>query len=1798
MSKNSYKYNNDYNRFNEPNIPKRKLNVNEDNTIFSYIREGNLNKIKNFNGQINSNAEDKDKNNFIHAVFDITDEDITENMKLDMVKYFVENIHVPINGYNVYNITPIHLAAKYQYSKIFKYLLEKGANVNVVDNKDMTPLHYIVTGKPEKCVDNKVKPLVDLKMEKEPKKLYDKDEGKDLIKKSIDLLNDSDIKTYLDIIKKYIEDIQRYSELDFKSIFDSFSSNIIKIDSDISLSDDDKKNRKTNLLNKLKIDFENSIRTEIPAIFEKINTKPSSIDMDIKDFENFDNMLDNYLNYDKLLLEKNNIETLKTTILNECQEMIKLLDTLDISSLINNIIYLNKTFLGFAILQQQDHKNKNPMAATLDPKIYGSTEFKELFMNKQPEILNINIECNSSIDIDLYLNKIISLESTSDYIFDKFINNDFTNINIVDTNELRNIKDELLKITNYPKYAIFYFYYIQILINEKVMKKNLELLMEIIKDYTNANIIDIPHIVFQIDKSLKNILINKINIENGKYGSFVNNQIKFVNSSGETYYFRPGDNIQNNEDFNFNSKLQSKNRYYTNLESILKKSLKYSENVSKINYSKNIYTSDKFSFFDNGIEENIDYDSLKNYTNNMIAQRFVFNEVIKRNFLENFIVSHFEYPTSLIVKYISQNKKPSNIFYFNNSIFNEISNYKLDKNSVTEIVSSNFPFIDKFVPKFPINFDKTLNLDDLNFINNNEREYVTKLSNLNNTLNDLYKLMFIVGFPDSGTNNNKIKLKFNQISSDIGITELYIRSVFRTNNVYKKCEILLRCFAIISNINETILYDQTGIFPPQYFDSTQIAGPNNMNSKQFKMYIVRIANDLINELCITLYPFIVNSYDNALELKNIIQNKINNNINLYILESIYYMFYNNITNFSFDGTKMSLIYHQISYINYEKTLNVSNDNKNAKFGYFNNEKIDVTKLRLSDKTYDETYHNGFFIENNVMDKSDPDNLCLIPGNMGTVNFGESLFNNTLKNYRFDINDTLQNFKNNIIKKLLYSYLKEKYDLDNTIFDNVETIGNISYISDSIDKIYEDKDDHENTKKIKINAFVDTIDKLITMYLNSAVTNIIYRKADDYISGGNNLGNLQANINPDLINPTKFKKDYQMKNSGYTFKTGDYFTADNTYRIFYDFRNFKEINKDQIYKYDGKEWNIENLSTIRKLSDIYDELKIDDIKNIKDNNYIDNLNDMLSDLNDLLSNNIVPINDINDKYRSFSEYGKKLVNSDKNTSNQFKVFNSNYIMDGSNIIDKCLFINYDILDDMKTHISLNMVNQKDKQAKTPIFYAIDTFNKYLIEKLTDMGSKVTGNETKNYYNKTPVQYSINNTFLHNQIFNKNDKFLDNLTEYSKNTIQKKISDFYDNNKLKYIDNIFNTFISIYNTYMYHHYHNQLEWKQNKEEDLINLIKKYLPNLKTISIVPENNKSINKTYNKERIENITNNIEKLEDKKQSLNNELNNVDNYDIDNSDKIQRKNNISDKIHEIDSNIIKLRNIAQNLENMNHKEIGYNYTIDKFEQKPIEYFENIFEQIEKQNKLHNDMYLGILQNFTKEENKFVNFQIVMSKVIGIITNKLKNDTHNDELINDINIIYDVYENSLYNYITDIDELPQEWNQKDNPYLSDVYTIMEHCIKHYICIPFYIIILRQLFIIINKKSEVNTDMALKIVKDITEHNNNALYKFVAERTPKLIIKSNLAAFENDDDPDYYYEDKSKIYEQINNILQSSNILASESIIYSILENNVFTYFSDLLDQSVLSLKRLFDNYNRFILNEHTHLDILLLLINKQ
>ncbi len=325
-------------------VPERMLNQSSIQELFLKIAEGDLFKIKDYILVNNMTLDVRDENNnsVIHNV--IKNSNLTKNEKIEMVNFLIDR-GAPVMTYNNENVTPLHLASKYQIEEIINILLEKGADPNVIDSQYMTPLHYAIQGYNTECKSMK---------KSKDEYLINNDETPEL---TIMQLNsaildltyyDENINRYLKHIKNTLtkyDDIYIYED-EYNKIKNEMNDDVLKVFSIKNLTEDQIKTNIIDVVYQKKKSFAKLLEKKLKETLKNINLKNNNEGGPSLSKEN------HVLPYKNIKSEKiddyiKNIENATSTntrkLINETHNIYNLIKTMKINAR-DNIITLEQLY--------------------------------------------------------------------------------------------------------------------------------------------------------------------------------------------------------------------------------------------------------------------------------------------------------------------------------------------------------------------------------------------------------------------------------------------------------------------------------------------------------------------------------------------------------------------------------------------------------------------------------------------------------------------------------------------------------------------------------------------------------------------------------------------------------------------------------------------------------------------------------------------------------------------------------------------------------------------------------------------------------------------------------------------------------------------------------------------------------------------------------------------------------------------------------------------------------------------------------------------------------------------------------------------------------------------------------------------------------------------------------------------------------------------------------------------------------------------------------------------------------------
>jgi ankyrin repeat protein len=115
-------------------IPEKKTSPELVSKLFLTVAEGNYLKIKEFilANQVSMISKNETGESVLHLI--IKNSNITEQEKLQLVRFCIEK-GAQVTSYDQNNVTPLHLACKFQLVGVVNFFIEKNSKFKTKDNK-------------------------------------------------------------------------------------------------------------------------------------------------------------------------------------------------------------------------------------------------------------------------------------------------------------------------------------------------------------------------------------------------------------------------------------------------------------------------------------------------------------------------------------------------------------------------------------------------------------------------------------------------------------------------------------------------------------------------------------------------------------------------------------------------------------------------------------------------------------------------------------------------------------------------------------------------------------------------------------------------------------------------------------------------------------------------------------------------------------------------------------------------------------------------------------------------------------------------------------------------------------------------------------------------------------------------------------------------------------------------------------------------------------------------------------------------------------------------------------------------------------------------------------------------------------------------------------------------------------------------------------------------------------------------------------------------------------------------------
>lgn len=1676
------------------NIPIKNIDNDNIEILISYVQQGDYNKIKNFASEKNTifNVTNENKENVLHLLIKNQVSGMTEQQKYELIKIFIDNDNSLVSNFDKYNITPLHLASKYQYESIVSLLLNNGADPLLVDNQKMSPLHYVCQGNIMECKKRKiVKSLI-------PKENISKNpsiELKNITVNIIDVLHDDNIRKFMAHIKNSILNIRYMLPEIFDDFENSIKNDIAKIISDDKMTDVEKKQYMYDLYEtKIKLLIESMTNKKISSALIPVDIK-----MDLERGWSPDNSIGPIINadiYENIKENDNKMEQKRTKIIN------------DLNSLINDI----------------------------------DTKFSEMYGTGNSVFSGIREILLHNMNLYYNVGRINGIVGDEMY---------------VDWNELAN---NILYKDNNP----FYFQEINIITDEQLTHHQVEVVSGITpRGVLRTCLGEFTYTGAHMPRSKDNQIfyypmsLNNIDVEVVKAVKHVRNEWK----NRRTNY----ENISLTDDYQF--------IYIQNLQSINTKN--QVQDLLLRNGDAEIYPDDMLL-----IES--DFNFIYGEVDNRYIINTPLNYIIKNNGI------YADNPYYFISKYIfGMHQIKKHIKLLNNHTKILIDHLKI--NNLYRIHSTFIPYI----------IISILNISQYISFIKKEKEYI------NNTANTIKKK-----FADKFSQYENMPYAYSiEYAMDIieNIKNNINKDIVRLEDIYSK---LINIQKQFNEINDYMSLNTLSVYMKAYIGTKDNPVLNNDNYTRYFSNIIDRPIKTLNILPTNHDDYIKEyyDYDHGQGPLNHLYNKrkITENFIPCVNNKNFHTFFNN------NNIMQTELYniiskhiietrnrHVIGYIDIDQqilpAINVPGIQNIPKKGYIY--KWSSINIRIFNNEIFPSIiggNNALIINRNaIVSGSD---LSYI-GSYGIFNNNHSRdrISSVFPSIGKYVDEYLKIIKIYVIQQIIEYFFNNANNYKNNLYQYIQKY-NISN-ANAIEKIL-----YITIGKITDDLIITTIKKYIISASKDIVYNTIQTKFDNI---------KLENINIPIHNFPK-----QILNT------------DNNFKI-----NFNKLCNDIVSEFmlnviiDDSLYN--NLRYHGKTVQDEEQIDLEKYFKIYNSNYgtIESVTDLCHKLNPNIINILVEHGaDINQKdlsnhtplYYSLNInnptlvntilingafiYDKKLKNNSGKTPYEYALnlyeHHNNFITNKQNNITNIL---NKLCDDMynnikkslqaKTEYGNNIINYLDIILKMMLIMYNNQFHIYMMNYINEWNKinadkliillkkyNIIGNDEYDFIKNIPLIKNIPN------VLNKDDNL--NILTTKNGELNKDIEKI-DNDIIKYRNKIAN-----------------MGFEQTN------------PNSTNAINAMYNNKinSMNRTINNLQIEK-----RRLENKKLNINRNVNlksNQLNADI-------RYN----KINMDTTKYSKARNIAKS-------------------------YDNIFNDVyETQYNLYNESWNFYIKNDANLKN-ITNIHFLVVILQSHLQDELKNNNNIRELKDNFETLNELYKNIFEFNIINNFELPQKYNY-DNIFLKDQIDIIVHCSKHIIFLNLHNTIIRVLIEYLktlnqsvyiekqydnisehnvfkdvpindtsNKFKNIRHENLLfdgdkypkyvsKIINRFINYNDNdvnpnnkkpLISKYILNDMPVIATKIVLNIWNDDDDyddPDKKYESLDKLFENLLNIIKMNPVVAVDentSFIKNI-RQYIIPYFKDIITNTIPIMKKLLDNYNRLILNEGRHVEIMKLFLDK-
>lgn len=1679
--------------------PERIVNPALIQELFLRISEGDLFRLKDFilTNDVTLYLKDEHGNSVLHQV--IKNRNFTKSEKLEIINFLIDR-GAPIMAYNDENITPLHLAAKYQLEDVIDLLIQRGADPNATDNQFMTPLHYAVQGYNTDC-----KSLRKIKIDNLINNVSVK--PNEIIWQLGNSLRDylyynEYVNQYFIHIKNTFNNFSYIYTPEYDRLKENLRNDLNKILSDTSLTKNKLEQSINTKISNLKEDIEKNLLNKLDETLKSLDIKPNQKsgpnNNNIFPYNSIKDYNENFLgNNRKLSNTFNDNVNNKLNKLNDSFN--KLFDiTENTLGTIKNLYWYNA---GFYI---NTNNPSNNLAFNMKKYLAESPE-KMLLFDIALDIYNDTILDDSNVTYNL-----IDLTSVNNISWVQI------NGQAIDTLKI----DKIFNIRDAPK---------------NIKRGKVNEVNNSKADYTDTTVTD-DRVQDNPNSIIRGTWGRKVTLNNLNNSHFISIVPKFDGSGNiipipdqapinDNAFTIPNPDPNGNSTstadsygyIDYDYTLVSKMRYYIKRIQLY---LRYiGENNTKI---QNMKSYNYYYYIPNIISLNVVYiincliylklidDELKDIKTKITQLENLFDIKFSQQGLQNF--SHIFYLD------IARNACKNLLNLYNSfetsNIFKQIVSFLNDYNTFIEYINGTSLF---------------------NYINLYNNKFITQpriYTRLQQTSN-FYGL-----FTNIINRINTMDLEYDKFIN-----------MFTTNNINSENA---------SDYNNPSIVDNIKKIKKQLIEN-YIPQISDLNKKDF----IRInQNTAILNFFNMKY-----TYNNLVGSSNI---NLINNINAIIGNKR-----NN------DGLRININFRSLDINPNNNPISTLNLELFEKGFIFNTSISDPENNNFIKDNYNDTFDKLTLIRN-VRPKLINGEIAKI-GKIGVIDMFHNLkTESALPIISYDIN---LHFK--IIKYQIIEYVVNKiYEF---LTNNSLSLGPYetkikNLMIDYDNYIKSNVDINQNPQDLSI--VLSTVGKLLDSIINTFIREKIH---------------LASIHNSDLI-------------------INQYSNAPN--------RNISDIFNNIIFN-----------STYREI-----------LPN-EDFGFKLHLNEIINEvLNSFLTPNLNQ-EKINESYQlNFTS----LILDENIFDRKNIVALYNYSLNSQKIIKQCYSINENVISKLVTK---TQVNKKDFAGNTPLFYAIETQNIDVINMLINNRANVNINPVSNNIGLTPLDFAKNLYNAHVTLLNQSNNLITSLT----NPLYEKMRDVirqnpqYKNNILKYSDIFLPQILVLLNHYLFIQTKNYPKnWSFTKMQKLSNIItgndnSLINPKLPLLDINEERVKTIGISGTDvflDKKNKINMQINQINEKIKELNNTNSNLllESNSIRNNSNFTEMNRVTEINNLIDANNIEINKYQNFINNLNNTLTNLNNNKNLIENNNnssniFKIMNNSYGQLDNGNviSIYNSVFWKILNSKPSKlysvnldfrsypalmkdyifDYRINNIYVIHPYLQTYVFDLLFNRNINQETIDKINLVSDLYDNVFFPIAKDYEELPLEYNNS-NYVLKQSIDIIAHSLKHTIITSMYHSIVKTITKYVktlnppssntnnnNTSLKYNNDVQYseflnKTVENIINNgrNESVLIKYIFDFMPIKLIKLTLNIYDGENDPDKIYN-RDGLYEEIIKILMSNTVIpiTEDTSLIKNIRDILIPYFKDYNNLFINEAINLTNGYFGYILSESKLLKIISILLSQ-